>query len=120
MENAPILKRLKIIADLQEELNKAKAVLDDTLEDNPEYQKFQEELTKTNEEKKSKKDKIMATQTVKALDDQLKTIRDEIKENKEILAMELADYYKESGVLEIMDEEGNTKRIIFSAKLVNS
>lgn len=115
-----ILKRLKIISDLTEELNKAKAALDEKLEDDPAYQKFQEEQLKIREETKMKKEKIMTTQTVKAMDDELANLRKEIKENKEILAVELAEYYKDSGSLEITDDEGNTKRIVFSAKLVNA
>jgi hypothetical protein len=114
-----ISKRLKILNDLQEELNKAKALLDEKLEDDPAYQKFQEEQVKIKEEVKEKKDKVMKTQTIKAMDDEVKNLRTEIKENKEILSMELADYYKENGILEITDPEGMVKRIIFSAKLVN-
>jgi protein subunit release factor A len=114
-----ISKRLKILNDLQEELNKAKSLLEEKLEDDPSYQKFQQEQMKIKEETKEKKDKVMKTQTIKAMDEEVKNLRTEIKENKEILAMELADYYKDEGVLEIKDPEGTIKRIIFSAKLVN-
>lgn len=114
-----ITKRLKIISDLQEELNKVRTLLEETLENDPAYQELQEVSTKAKEETKIKKDKVMTTTTVKSFNDQIKEFRDELKENKEILAQELADYYKESGSLEIVDEEGNTKRIIFSVKLVN-
>lgn len=113
-----INKRLKILEDLQEELNKASAVLEETLEDDPAYQKFQEEKAKATEEQKEKKDKVMSRETVKHLDDELKELRKEIKENKEILAAELADYYKETGTLEISVADGDVKRIVFSAKLV--
>lgn len=113
-----INKRLKIISDLQEELNKAKNALDEKLEDDPAYQKFQEEQTKISEEIKAKKEKILVAPTLKSMDNELRKIRQEIKENKEFLAVELADYYKESGSFEITDEDGNTMRIVFSAKLV--
>ena len=63
---------------------------------------------------------MKAAPTVKNMEDELKKIRNDIKENKEALAQELADYYKESGSLQIVDEDGETKRIIFSAKLVRS
>jgi hypothetical protein len=118
-DNSMILKRLKIITELSEELNKAKAALDEKLEDDPAYQKFQTEQLQIQEETKQKKDKIMTTQTIKAMDEELKNLRKEIKENKEILAVELAEYYKDNGSLEITDDEGNVKRIVFSAKLVN-
>lgn len=115
-----ITKRLKILSDLQEELNKVKEVMTESLENDPEYQALQEETQKFKEEVKEKKTKVTSNETLKAMDQQVKELRDDIKENKEILAQELADYYKESGSLQIVDDEGNTKRIVFSAKLVNS
>ncbi|OGC78208.1 hypothetical protein A2619_02595 [candidate division WWE3 bacterium RIFOXYD1_FULL_39_9] len=115
-----INKRLKIISDIQDDLNKIRTMFEDTLDNDAAYQQFQEEMSKVKDENKTKKDKILASPTVRDLQDQIKKARDEIKENKEILAQELADYYKESGSMQITDEEGNTKRIIFSVKLVNS
>ena len=115
-----INKRLKIISDLEEELNKIRNMFEDTLDNDAAYQQFQEEISKVKEESKAKKEKILTSPTVRDLQDQIKKSRDEIKENKEILAQELADYYKESGSMQITDPEGNTKRIIFSVKLVNS
>lgn len=115
-----INKRLKILSDLKDEMNKIKAVFDETLEEDPTYQKIQEETAKVKEETKTKKDRVMASSTIKDLSEQIKKLRDDMKENREILAQELADYYKDSGLLQITDTEGNTKRIIFSAKLVNS
>lgn len=115
-----INKRLKIISDLQTELNKVKALLEEKLEDDPNYQRLQEEQTRAKQEIKEKKDKVLTTETIKALDDEIKKLRDDVKENKEMLAVELADYYRESGSMEIVDDEGNTLRIVFSAKLVNS
>jgi len=69
---------------------------------------------------KEKKDKVTSSPTLKNMDEEMKQLRQDVKENKEVLAQELADYYKDSGSLEIIDGEGNTKRIIFSVKLVKS
>ena len=41
-----------------------------------------------------------------------------MKENKEILSQELVEYYRDTRSMELVDDEGNTKRIVFSAKLV--
>jgi hypothetical protein len=41
MSTETIKKRLKIISDLQEEVNKIKAVYEESLEDNPVYQEKQ-------------------------------------------------------------------------------
>jgi len=115
-----VTKRLKIISDLQEEINKLKSLLDESLENDSQYQELQEVQNKVKEETKVKKDRIMASPTIRNFEEQLKGLRDDIKDNKSALGQELADYYKESGSLEIVDEEGNTKRVVFSVKLVNS
>jgi capsule polysaccharide export protein KpsE/RkpR len=120
MTEEKIVKRMKIISDMQDELNKIKALMEETLENDPKYQEIQAEENKVKEETKVKRDKVMANSTVQNFQDQMKKIREDIKEHRETLAQELADYYKESGSLEIEDDEGNTKRIVFSVKLVNS
>lgn len=119
MELDVINKRIKILSDLQDEINRVKAACDESLENDPQYQEIQEQSQKFKEEIKDKKVKVNSNQTIKSMTDQIKELRNEIKENKEILAQELADYYKESGSLQIVDDNGATKRIIFSAKLVN-
>ncbi|NMB70408.1 hypothetical protein GYA27_04415 [candidate division WWE3 bacterium] len=118
MSMEKITKRLKIISDLQDEINKIRALVEESLESDSNYQELQDAVTKMKEETKIKKDKVMSTASVKSLQDQLKEIRDDMKDHKTALAQELADYYKESGSLDIVDDEGNTKRIVFSAKLV--
>jgi hypothetical protein len=115
-----IKKRLQIISDQQEEINKVKALLDESLDDNPEYQQIQEDEMKHKDEVRNKKFKVLSQPQYKDMAEQLRQLRTEQKENKEILAQDLADYYKDTGMLEIADDEGNTKRIKFSVKLINS
>ncbi|KKT11441.1 MAG: hypothetical protein UV89_C0014G0010 [candidate division WWE3 bacterium GW2011_GWB2_43_22] len=114
-----VTKRLKIISDLQEELNGVKAAYQESLENDPAYQELQEEASKFRESSKDKKIQVVSSQTMKAMADQMKELKTEITENKDILGQELADYYKESGSMEITDEDGNVKRIVFSVKLIN-
>ena len=78
-----------------------------------------EEVAKFRENSKDKKVQVTSNQTMKAMADQMKELKTEITENKDILGQELADYYKESGSMEITDEDGNVKRIVFSVKLIN-
>ena len=120
MSNETILKRLEIIGDLQDELNKLKAAHTDRTEENELTQEIQEETEKFKEIIKAKKERVKNDPQVMAFEIEMKDIRVDLKENKEILAQELADYYRESGKLDIKDENGETKRIKFSAKLVNS
>lgn len=119
MQTEMISKRLKIISDLQEEINRIKALYQETLESDPKYQKVQEESQKVKDETKEVRSKLKTNPTLLNMEDQLKNLRDDIKENKDVLAQELADYYKESGSMEITDEDGNVKRFVFSVKLTD-
>lgn len=114
-----IQKRLKILDDLLKELNKLKDDLDGALQDDPNYGKFLEEREETKKDHKEKKGRIMATGVVKGYQVEIKEKIQEIKENREILSQELVDYYRENGTLEIVDANGNVKRMKFSVKLVN-
>lgn len=120
MENEQINKRLKIISDITEEIRKIKSVYEESLENDPFYQEVQEKEKKLKEETQEKKAKVKAAPTIKNMDDEIKKLKNDLKEHKEALAQELADYYKESGSLQILDEDGNMKRIIFSVKLIKS
>jgi len=114
-----INKRLKIIDDLQEEINRVRALFNESLENVPQFQEVQEKQTVVRKETKEKKEKILEEPAIKGLQTELKGLLSEIKENKEVLSQELAEYYKESGSLQIVDNEGNVKRIKFTARLVN-
>jgi phosphosulfolactate synthase (CoM biosynthesis protein A) len=119
METQMISKRLKILSDLQEEINRIKALYQDSLENDPKYQELQEQSQKFRDESKEQRQKIKQNDTLKSMDDQLKRIRQDMKENKEALAQELADYYKDSGSMEITDADGNVKRFVFSVRLTD-
>jgi len=119
METGVIQKRLKILDDLVHEIAKLKASLEDALMDDPNYGKMMEEEEETKKVKKEKKDRIMSTATIKGYQEELKEKMQEIKEIREILSQELVDYYKDSGTLEIVDADGNVKRMKFSVKLVS-
>ena len=119
MSTTNINKRIKILEDLQEELNKLKALYEESLENDTQFQETQEAETKVRNELKEKKVKILANSTYENFRDQMKELKQDIKENKEALSQELVEYYKESGNQEIVDEEGREKIIKFTAKLVN-
>lgn len=120
MSETTINNRLKIIADLQNELRTLREQYKDTLDNDPEYQEVQEKAKEYRAEVKSTKDKVTSRPTITKMDEHIKEVRDEINDHREMLAQELADYYKETGELKFTDNEGNEKRIIFSAKIVNA
>ena len=114
-----IRERLKIISDLNEELNRLRALYDESLENDSHYMDFKEKETEFKKEAKSVKEKLDENKTIKAMNDELKDLRADIKDNKELLAQELADYYKESGQMDFEDLEGHKKRIVFSVRVVD-
>lgn len=118
MDQQVIQKRLKIIQELTEELNKLRDDLEQALMDNPEYTKMLEADEENKKLRKERKERVMSTALVKGYQEEIKQKLQEIRENKEILAQELVDYYRENGTLEITDADGNVKRVKFSVKLV--
>jgi len=114
-----IAKRMQIIDDLQTDLRKVKSLYEESLENDAQYHQIQEDVIKVQETAKEKRVAILENSTYKAMRDQMKELRQNIKENKEALSQDLVDYYKESGVTEIEDSDGNIKHMKFSVKLVN-
>lgn len=123
MDNSTIIKRLQIINDLSQELNVLKEQYEDALENDPQYQKIQEQVEKLKAEQKEQKEqvteKVLEKSSYKALKDEMKEKKEEIGNHKEILSQELVDYYKETGTLEVEDLNGNVKKMKFSVKLIN-
>lgn len=119
MSNETIKNRLKIISELKEEVNKLKSMKEDSLDEDMELQEIQDEIKEIRTRMTERKNKIMSNSSNQDIEDQLKELRGDIRDQWELLAQELADYYKDSGSLEIEDNKGLKKRIIFSAKLVN-
>lgn len=120
MNDEVIKKRLKIIKDLQEELNKIKEAYDESLESDAAYQEVQAELDETKEATKKKQEKVLANSTYENFRLKMKEIRQDMAENREILSAELLDYYKTNDSTTIIDDEGREKKLKFSVKLVNS
>jgi hypothetical protein len=114
-----IQRRLQIISDLKEELNSLKENYVDILEEDPLYQEVQEKALEVREEKQASKTRLMSNATYYRLTDEIKDKRREIRENREALSQELVELYKKEGKMEIVDPEGNVKRMKFSVRLVN-
>jgi DNA repair exonuclease SbcCD nuclease subunit len=120
MTTEAITRRLQTITDLKNEIAKVKALYEEKLEEDDGYQEMQEEASKMRAEIKDKKVRVLSSDEYLEYDEQLKDLRREVKEHRAVLAQELADYYRESGKLEITDPEGNTKKVKFSVTLVDN
>lgn len=120
MSTESITHRLQIIKDIQSEMKKVKALYEEMLDENDDYTTAKEEAAVQREELKIRKQKVLAKPEFVEYDEQIKELKQDMAENKEILYQELADYYKESGNQEIVDSEGKRKRMKFTVKLVNA
>ncbi len=120
MNTEKIQDRLRILSDIQNEIKKVREVYTESLEEDQSYMELQEEKKKVREQSRTTKLRIMNNPTFTEYEKHLKELREDMKENKEILAQEIADYYKESGKMEIVDDEGNTRKVIFSVKLIKN
>ena len=119
MANDLINNRLQIIEELDHELNVLKEQFDDALENDPEYQEIQDLEAKLKDEVKELKAKLLAKQTYMNMSERIKEKRQDVKENKEALSLDLVDHYRDSGETEIEDHHGDTKKMKFSVRLVN-
>jgi len=118
MTQDQIKKRLQIISDLTAELNSLKSTYEEMLEEDSEYQEFYKKEQEYREEKKEEQNRITSKSVYMALKDEMKDLRRDINENKEALAIELLEHYRDSGILEVTDHEGNTKKIKFTVRLI--
>jgi small-conductance mechanosensitive channel len=114
-----IQKRLQIIEDVNDELKMIKEQYNQLLEDNAQYQEVLEQERQLKAEYKEKKAHLTSSQMYQNYEEQMKEKRRDIKELKEVLAQEVADYYATNGKLEIEDNNGDTKKIRFSVRLTN-
>ncbi|OGC50565.1 hypothetical protein A2716_05170 [candidate division WWE3 bacterium RIFCSPHIGHO2_01_FULL_40_23] len=119
MENGSIQKRIEIIETLSKELKSLNEMLKESLEKDPTYMKSEEEKSKIREEVKVAKNKAEEKSDVKNILMEIKEKRDEIKEAKETLSLELVEYYRQNSILTIEDGEGRVREMKISVRLSN-
>jgi ABC-type transporter Mla subunit MlaD len=114
-----ITKRLSIMDDISEEIKKIKNMIQDSLDNDDDFQELLKSTQEHKEKVKQSKDKISNKSAIKDLELKLKEKKQELKEIKEVLSQELADYYKDEGTMEIEDHKGDIKRLKFSVTLTD-
>jgi len=114
-----ITRRLQILKDLENEKDKIAKAKQDFLDNDEHYAQLKDRNTVHKDACKVLKEQIEEKAHIKEINMQLKDKVKEIKELKEILSQELADYYRNEGTMQIEDGEGNIKRLKFNVSLVN-
>ncbi len=115
-----VRKRFKIINELKSELGGLKEHRKVILEEDEEYQELKKKNKSVRSEARAKKKGILETPEYKVIDDQMKELRAEIRDLREVLSQELVELYKEEGITEIEDSEGKLKKLKFTVRLVNA
>jgi hypothetical protein len=119
MSQEIITRRLTVIKELEDEKKKISQALQDMLDKDEDYIDLKEKANAHRETVKMSKGRIDEKSYIKDFQAQLKDKAKEIKEIKEILSQELADYYRNEGTMQIEDQEGNIKRLKFNVSLIN-
>lgn len=113
-----IKSHISSIDKMQQELKKHREMLDDIFLSDPTFQEHLEKAKEASKLKQQTKTQILKQPQTKDLDDKIKTLRSEIKEQEAALSDYLQEYQRMSGVNEIEGEDGEVREIIYTAKLI--
>ena len=114
-----VQRRLQMLNSLREDLRELNSHRKDILEESDEYHELKEKSKLVKEQAVEKKKQILAIPEYDAVIRQIRDIKVDIKDQEEALSQELVELYREEGLTEIEDSEGNTKKLKFSVRLVN-
>ena len=106
--------------DLTYEAKEYKAILDEILESDTEFQEIDKEAKKQAKLRATARQKALNTPGAKTNIDKLKETQTQLREVKTALSDYLAQYVKISGSNQIEGPDGVVRRIIYSAKLVKT
>jgi septal ring factor EnvC (AmiA/AmiB activator) len=102
----------------QDEAKKLKEMLDDIFTNDETYQLHLKEANDTAKTKNATKAQILKRPQAADLDKKIKELKAEIRENQDSLSDYLQEYQRRSGVNEITTEDGQTREIVYTAKLI--
>ena len=117
MENL-IKNHISGIDTLQTEAKKFKEMLDDILAANEPYQELTKKANEATKAKNTQKQEVLKQPHAKELNDKIKELKGEVKEKQEALSDYLQEYQRISGVDEIEGDDGELRKIVYSARLI--
>ncbi|MBI3954650.1 hypothetical protein HY333_01260 [Candidatus Collierbacteria bacterium] len=109
---------LSKLDDLKGELSKLKEMLDDLLLNDPNYREANEQAKVAAKAKKQAKEAILSLSGNLHIAQKHKDISQEIRQLKSSLSNHLQQYQRLSQSNQIEDESGQTRQIVYTAKLV--
>lgn len=112
-----VRRRLTILEEADNQLQKQKEMLDDVFVNDAAYQKADEAVKEVSKKRTDERARITKTPQAQMVLEKIKEIKTDIDENKDILSQELMQYYKVAGVTEIEDSQGNIQEFKITVKL---
>lgn len=106
------------IDKLIEETKKLKEMLDDIFENDPTFNEHSEKAKEAAKLKQKTKAEILKRPQAHDLNEKIKSLKSQIKENQSSLSDYLQEYARLSGVNEIEGEDGEVREIVYTAKLI--
>ena len=118
MDITSIHKRMSEVENFKNENKIARAALKDELENNSEYIEACEEMKAAAEKRKRIKNEILSATETQKLSLDIKENNEELDTLEEILSTEIVEYFKESGVNEIEDPDGEKRQFKIVVKFL--
>jgi hypothetical protein len=113
-----IITNIDTLEKLQQEVRKHREMFDDSFNNDPVFREHTERVKEANKVKSATKQQIMKQPSVMQLSNQVKSIRQEIKERQSSLSDYLQEYQRLTGATEIESNNGDILRIVNSSKLI--
>ena len=109
---------ISTIEQTKSELTKQKDMLEDALSGNPQYKEACDEAKEYSKIKADVKRQILMDDKLSGLVSKVKDLSQTLKETKEALSEYLVEYAKLSGSNQIEGDDGQTREIVYTARLV--
>ena len=106
--------------NLQDELSKAKGLLDDIFANDEVYQKHDKDAKEAIKVRTATKQQLLKQPQAADLNVKIKSYRSQIAETQSALSDYLGEFQRISGVDEIEDEAGEMHKIVYVAKLIRA
>lgn len=113
-----IREALPQLENLKKEAKTKKEMLDDALNNDETYKLHTEKAKEANKVKSQTKQQLLKQPALRQLTEDLKDLREQIKELQASLSEYLSEYARLSGAREIEDANGEVLDIVYAAKLV--
>ncbi len=102
----------------RDEVSKFAEALNDIFENDSTYKQHAKEAKEAAKVKSATKAQILKQPQAADLDNKIRTLKSEIKENQNSLSDYLREFQRMSGINEIEGEDGELREIVYEAKLV--